>query len=69
MRAPVILVIRAYQALLGPLFRGACRHVPSCSEYAIQAVERHGAARGLSLAVKRLSRCHPVGSRGYDPVP
>ncbi len=46
-----------------------CRHVPSCSTYAIEAVEQHGAVRGTGLAVRRLGRCHPWGTQGYDPVP
>ncbi len=69
MRRPVLALIALYQATLSPVFRGSCRHVPSCSDYAREAVERHGAARGLWLALRRLSRCHPLGSSGYDPVP
>ena len=69
MRAVVILLIRIYQRLLSPLTRGACRHVPSCSEYAIEALERHGTMRGTYLAARRVLRCSPLGSSGYDPVP
>ena len=69
LRAAVVLAIRLYQAALSPFFRGACRHVPSCSEYAREAVERHGVRRGLELAARRLSRCHPLGGHGFDPVP
>ncbi len=69
MRSLTLLALRGYQAVLSPLFRGSCRHVPSCSEYAREAVERHGAARGLWLALRRLARCHPLGTSGYDPVP
>jgi len=69
MRSLAPLVIRLYQHLLAPFFRGSCRHLPSCSEYAREAIERHGAARGTVLALKRLARCHPLGSSGYDPVP
>lgn len=68
-RALAGLAIRFYQAALSPLFGGACRHVPSCSEYARLAIDRHGLRRGLVLAVKRLARCHPLGSSGFDPVP
>jgi putative membrane protein insertion efficiency factor len=69
MRAIALLLIRCYQAVLSPHAAGACRHVPSCSAYALEAVERHGAARGLRMALGRLIRCHPFGSSGYDPVP
>jgi putative membrane protein insertion efficiency factor len=69
MRSPVLLFLRLYQRLLSPAFRGSCRHLPSCSEYAREAIERHGAARGLWLSLRRLTRCHPLGTSGYDPVP
>ncbi len=64
-----IVVIRAYQLLLSPFSGGACRFSPSCSEYAIDAVTTHGLVRGLWLAMKRVGRCHPLGSAGFDPVP
>jgi putative membrane protein insertion efficiency factor len=64
-----LLSIRAYQALLAPMARGACRFTPSCSEYAREAIERHGVLRGTYLGVRRLMRCHPLGTSGYDPVP
>ncbi len=69
MRRLALGLVRAYQLLLSPLFRGSCRHQPSCSEYAREAIERHGVARGSVLALRRLSRCHPLGTSGYDPVP
>ncbi len=69
MRSPALLLLRLYQVSISPVFRGSCRHLPSCSEYAREAVERHGAMRGLWLALRRLMRCHPLGSSGYDPVP
>lgn len=69
MRHLLILLIRAYQRLAPPHVRGACRHVPSCSEYACEAIARHGAWRGGWLAIARLGRCHPLGSAGIDPVP
>jgi putative membrane protein insertion efficiency factor len=69
MRSLALLFIRFYQAAFAPAFRGSCRHMPSCSEYAREAVIRHGAARGSWLALRRLARCHPLGSSGYDPVP
>lgn len=69
MRTLVLLTIRAYQRFAPPLLRGGCRHLPTCSQYALEAVERHGVARGLVLAARRIGRCHPLGSSGYDPVP
>ena len=65
----VVLLIRAYQVVLSPFFGGACRFLPSCSAYAIEAVEVHGALRGSILAARRLARCHPLGRAGVDPVP
>jgi uncharacterized protein len=62
-------VVRGYQVLLSPIVGGACRFEPSCSRYMAEAIERHGAARGGWLGVRRLSRCHPFGSSGFDPVP
>jgi putative membrane protein insertion efficiency factor len=61
--------LRAYQLLVSPLLPPACRFLPSCSDYAIEAIERHGALRGGALALWRLARCHPWGGSGYDPVP
>ncbi len=67
--ACLILLIRAYQWLLSPWLGPCCRYEPSCSGYAVEAIDRHGALRGSWLALRRLSRCHPVGGSGYDPVP
>lgn len=61
--------IHAYQLLLGPFLGGACRFEPSCSAYAMEAIARHGAWKGVSLAVKRIARCHPLAQPGIDPVP
>ena len=69
MKALVIGPIRAYQRWISPALLPACRYVPSCSQYALEAVERHGALRGSRLAVWRLLRCHPFVRGGYDPVP
>ena len=69
MRAFLLFLIRTYQTLRPASMRGACRHVPSCSEYAFLAVYRHGALRGGWLAIKRVARCHPLGTHGLDPVP
>lgn len=65
----MVLVIRGYQLYLSPLIPSACRYFPSCSAYAIEAVERYGAIRGGLLAVRRIARCHPFRPGGYDPVP
>jgi putative membrane protein insertion efficiency factor len=65
----LIILIRAYQVVLSPFFGGACRFLPSCSAYAIEAIAVHGAVRGSVLALRRLSRCHPLGRAGVDPVP
>lgn len=61
--------IRTYQLLVSPLLPPSCRFLPSCSEYAAEAIQRHGALRGTGLALLRLARCHPWGGSGYDPVP
>jgi uncharacterized protein len=62
-------LIRAYQLVLSPLLLPSCRYLPSCSDFAAEAIARHGAARGCWLALGRLLRCHPWGGSGYDPVP
>lgn len=63
------LPIRFYRAFISPILPPSCRYTPTCSEYAIQAIQKHGPFRGLWLAVKRVSSCHPWGGSGYDPVP
>ena len=68
-RTILILAVRGYQVSLGQLLPPSCRYFPSCSAYAIEAIEKHGAARGAWLAVKRIARCHPFRPGGYDPVP
>ena len=69
MRTLLILVVRGYQVLLSPLLPAACRYHPTCSHYAIEALEKHGALRGSWLAARRIARCHPFHPGGYDPVP
>lgn len=69
MRLFFVLLVRAYQVTLSPLLPAACRYQPSCSNYAIEALEKHGALRGGWLAVKRIARCHPFRAGGHDPVP
>jgi putative membrane protein insertion efficiency factor len=65
----MLWLIRGYQLLLSPWLGGHCRFYPSCSCYAHDAIERHGAWRGAWLALRRLLRCHPLNAGGYDPVP
>ena len=65
----LIALIRGYQLTLSPFLGGSCRFLPTCSTYAMEAIAAHGAWRGSRLALVRLSRCHPLGRSGYDPVP
>jgi uncharacterized protein len=65
----LVLLVRVYQVALSPLLGGSCRYYPTCSAYAIEALERHGALRGSWMAVRRIGRCHPFRPGGYDPVP
>lgn len=65
----VTLLIRVYRYCLSPLIGPSCRHLPTCSDYAEEAIGRHGLLKGSWLATRRLGRCHPWGSSGYDPVP
>lgn len=65
----LLLLIDAYRLILSPVLGGYCRYQPSCSLYADEAVRRHGAGRGASLALRRLLRCHPFRPGGFDPVP
>ena len=62
-------LIRLYQTAFSPMFPPACRYTPTCSQYAIEAIRKHGPLKGTWLAVKRICRCHPWGGSGYDPVP
>jgi putative membrane protein insertion efficiency factor len=64
-----LAALRAYKILFSPLFAGSCRYVPSCSDYAAEAVQRFGVMRGSWLAAARLARCHPLGGHGFDAVP
>lgn len=65
----VALPVRAYRLLLSPWVGHGCRYQPTCSAYALEALERHGAFRGSWLTLRRIGRCHPLGGSGYDPVP
>jgi len=69
MKRLLLAFIRFYKRFISPLTPPACRYYPSCSNYAAEAIERYGAARGGWLAVKRIARCHPFSAGGYDPVP
>jgi uncharacterized protein len=69
MRRLLIGAVRLYQIGIAPFLPPSCRFTPSCSVYAIEALERYGAARGSWLAIRRIGRCHPFHAGGYDPVP
>jgi len=69
MNAAIQFALRGYKRWISPMLPHACRFVPTCSEYALEAVERHGTLYGSWLAVTRLLRCHPLARAGYDPVP
>ena len=62
-------LIRFYQWFISPLLGPSCRHLPTCSDYTMQAIERYGGWRGFWLGLARIARCHPYGSHGFDPVP
>jgi putative membrane protein insertion efficiency factor len=65
----MVLLIRGYQQVISPLFPSTCRFMPTCSQYAITAVQRYGVCKGGWLAIKRILRCHPWNPGGFDPVP
>jgi len=65
----VLGLLRLYKVLLSPLFTGSCRFYPSCADYMREAIELHGAVKGVWMGTRRLVRCHPLGSHGVDPVP
>jgi len=68
MQRILIIVLKGYKILISPLLPSACRFHPTCSEYMMEAVSKHGAWRGVWMGLKRLGRCHPFHSGGYDPV-
>jgi putative membrane protein insertion efficiency factor len=65
----IIFLIKVYQVTLSPLLGSNCRFQPTCSQFMLEAITQHGVIKGLSLGVKRISKCHPLGPNGYDPVP
>lgn len=69
LKATAKLAVRGYQLVVSPLLPRACRYLPSCSDYALEAIEEHGALKGSWLALGRILRCHPFGGSGFDPVP
>jgi uncharacterized protein len=69
MKTVLLALIRLYQLTLSSVTGRSCRYLPTCSDYARQAIEKHGVGRGSLLAVARVSRCHPWGDDGFDPVP
>ncbi|MBN9298691.1 MAG: membrane protein insertion efficiency factor YidD [Filimonas sp.] len=66
---PFILLIKFYQYVISPALGPKCRFTPTCSQYAVEALKKHGVLKGTVLAAKRISKCHPGGGSGYDPVP
>ena len=69
MKRVLLSIIHFYQRSISPMFPPACRYSPSCSQYAVEAIERFGAVKGSWLALTRILRCNPLGGHGYDPVP
>ncbi|MEM7541337.1 MAG: membrane protein insertion efficiency factor YidD [Pseudomonadota bacterium] len=65
----LLFVVIGYRRFISPALPARCRYAPTCSEYACEAVQRHGVAKGTALSLKRILRCHPWGGSGYDPVP
>lgn len=66
---PFVILIRLYQTILSPLLPASCRFYPTCSQYSLEALKKHGLWKGTLLSIKRISQCHPWGGKGHDPVP
>ena len=66
---PLILLIRGYQLIVSPMLGSNCRFMPTCSEYALESLKTYGLIKGTFLTIKRIGKCHPLGSHGYDPIP
>ena len=69
MKRPLLIAIRLYQMVVSPYLPTSCRYAPTCSNYSREAVQRYGAVKGSWMGIKRLARCHPLGGKGFDPVP
>lgn len=69
MKKVMIWMIRWYQLYISPLTPPSCRYTPTCSQYTLEAIQKYGPVKGVWLGIKRISRCHPWGGHGYDPVP
>lgn len=69
MKKVMIWMIRWYQLYISPLTPPSCRYTPTCSQYTLEAIQKYGPIKGVWLGIKRISRCHPWGGHGYDPVP
>ena len=69
MRSVVLLLLNFYHQAVSPYLLSTCRYTPTCSQYSREALERYGIVKGFWLGLKRLARCHPLGGRGYDPIP
>ena len=63
------IIIKLYQYTISPIIGPRCRYLPSCSNYALEAIDKHGVKKGMFLSIKRISKCHPWGKSGHDPVP
>ena len=66
---PLILCVKIYQFFISPIIGQNCRYLPTCSEYTVECLRKFGIIKGILLSIKRISKCHPLGSHGYDPVP
>ena len=66
---PFIAIVKVYQVVISPWLGPSCRYIPTCSQYAIEALKKYGPFKGLWLTLKRIAKCHPWGGHGHDPVP
>ena len=69
MTRTLIIMVRFYRRVISPMFAPRCRYIPTCSAYALEAIEKYGALKGAALALRRILKCHPFHEGGYDPVP